>query len=114
MFVTACNGPQFGGGMKIAPAADLTDGILDLVIVRAVGKAELLRIFPTVYRGAHVGHPAVSIHRTRWVRMRFEPAMLLGSDGEQVGEVGAEALAVSVVPRALDVVAGSSFGRLGE
>ncbi len=95
--------------MKIAPAADLTDGILDLVIVRAVGKVELLRIFPSVYRGAHVGHPAVSIHRTRWARVWFEPTMLLGSDGELVGEVGGDGLEISVEPRALAVVAGPSF-----
>jgi diacylglycerol kinase (ATP) len=106
MFTTACNGPQFGGGMLIAPAADLSDGFLDLVIVRAVGKAELLRIFPRVYRGAHVDHPAVSIHRTRWARLCFEPTMLLGSDGELVGHVGDDGLEIRAVPRALDVVAG--------
>lgn len=103
MFATVCNGPQFGGGMQIAPSADLTDGILDLVIVRAVGKAELLRIFPSVYRGAHVDHPAVSIHRTPWARLDFEPTMLLGSDGELVGEVGAEGVEMTVAPQALNV-----------
>jgi diacylglycerol kinase (ATP) len=109
MFATACNGPQFGGGMKIAPEADLMDGLLDLVIVRAVGKVELLRIFPTVYRGAHVGHPAVSIHRTPWVRVHFEPTMLLGSDGELIGTVGSDGLEIRVVPQALDVVAAPAF-----
>ena len=110
MFVTACNGPQFGGGMQIAPTADLTDGILDLVIVRAVGKAELLRIFPSVYRGAHVTHPAVSIHRTQWVRARFEPTMPMGSDGEVIGEVGADGADLAVVPKALSVIAGKALG----
>jgi diacylglycerol kinase (ATP) len=106
MFATACNGPQFGGGMQIAPAADLMDGILDLVIVRAVGKIELLRIFPSVYRGQHVGHPSVSIHRTPWVRLHFDPTMLLGSDGELIGEVGPEGVEITVAPKALDVVSG--------
>jgi diacylglycerol kinase (ATP) len=109
MFATACNGPQFGGGMKIAPEADLMDGLLDLVIVRAVGKLKLLRIFPTVYRGGHVSHPAVSIHRTPWVRVHFEPTMLLGSDGELIGEVGGDGLEIRVAPQALDVVAGPTF-----
>jgi len=106
MFATACNGPRFGGGMRIAPMAVMTDGLLDLVIVRAVGKAELLRIFPQVYRGAHVNHPAVSFHRTRRVHFEFEPSMLLGSDGELVGEVGGDGLVASVVPQALAVVTG--------
>lgn len=106
MFATACNGPLFGGGMRIAPQADLANASLDLVIVRAVGKAELLRIFPSVYRGAHVDHPAVSIHRTRWARFSFEPTMLLGSDGELVGEVGQQALDIVIEPGALKVAAG--------
>jgi diacylglycerol kinase (ATP) len=104
MFATACNGPQFGGGMKIAPMAILDDGLLDLVVVREVGNSELLRIFPRVYRGAHVDHPAVSFHRTRRVRFQFEPTMLLGSDGELVGEVGADAVEAVAAPAALKVV----------
>jgi diacylglycerol kinase (ATP) len=104
MFATACNGPRFGGGMKIAPMAILDDGLLDLVIVREVGRAELLRIFPRVYRGAHVDHPAVSFHRTRRVRFEFEPTMLLGSDGELVDEVGAQPVEAVLVPAALKVV----------
>jgi diacylglycerol kinase (ATP) len=91
--------------MRIAPAANMMDGILDLVIVRVVGKAELLRIFPSVYSGTHVDHPAVSIHRTTWARLHFEPTMLMGSDGELVGEVGAEGVEITVAPQALSVVA---------
>jgi diacylglycerol kinase (ATP) len=106
MFATVCNGPQFGGGMQIAPMARLDDGALDLVIVRAVSKLELLRIFPKVYSGAHVDHPAVSFHRTTRARFSFEPSMLLGSDGELVGEVGSEVAEAIVVPQALRVVAG--------
>lgn len=104
MFATACNGPQFGGGMRIAPMARLDDGILDLVIVRAVSRIELLRIFPRVYSGAHVDHPAVSFHRTKRVRFEFEPTMLLGSDGELVGSVGARPVDATVIPGALRVV----------
>jgi diacylglycerol kinase (ATP) len=108
MFVTACNGPLFGGGMRIAPGALLDDGVLDLVIVRRVGRLELLRIFPSVYSGRHVDHPRVSIHRTTRVRFSFDPETLLGSDGEVIGEVGGEVTEVKIVPRALSVAAGES------
>lgn len=105
MFVTACNAPFFGGGMKIAPAAEMADGELDLVIVRRVSKAALLRVFPRVYRGTHVLHPAIDIHRTRRATLALDPPGLLGCDGELVAELGAEPLVVESRPGALRVVA---------
>ncbi len=106
MFATACNAPRFGGGMLIAPEAAMDDGLLDLVIVRRLAKPELLRVFPKVFRGAHVGHPGISIHRTRRVRMRFAQPALLACDGEVLGEVPADGLDVELVPGALRVAAG--------
>ncbi len=108
MFVTACNAPRYGRGMRIAPDASMTDGLLDVVAVAEIAKLELLRIFPRVFSGGHVGHPAVSIFRTRRARLRVEPAVLLGSDGEIDGEVGSEAVLMTAVPRALRVVAPES------
>ncbi len=105
MFATACNGPLFGGGMRIAPEAALDDGLLDLVIVRRVSKPALLRVFPKVFHGTHVGHPAISIHRTRRVRMRFEPGALLAADGEVLGELPPGGIEIELVRRALRVAA---------
>ena len=106
MFATACNGPMFGGGMLIAPDAEYDDGRLDLVIVRKVTRLALLRVFPRVFRGTHVDHPAVSIHRTPWVRMRFAPGTLLACDGEVQGTVPPEGLEMGLRERALWVAAG--------
>lgn len=106
MFATVCNGPRFGGGMLIAPDAELDDGLLDLVVVRRVSKLALLRVFPRVFRGTHVDHPAVSIHRTRWVRMRFAPGALLACDGEVQGPVPAAGVELGLRERALWVAAG--------
>ncbi len=105
MLVTACNAPIYGGGMRIAPAASMSDGLLDLVTVARVSKPTLLLVFPRVFGGSHVDHPAVSIVRTARARIRAEPPVLLGSDGEIEGEVGSEPVDVSVVPRALRAVA---------
>lgn len=105
MFVTACNAPYFGGGMNIAPDADLTDGMLDLVVVRRVSKAALLKVFPRVYRGTHVEHPAVEIYRTRKVTLAFAPPAPLGCDGELVEKMVDGQLAIEVRPRALNVIA---------
>lgn len=103
MFATVCNGPQFGGGMLIAPDAEMDDGLLDLVLVRRVSKFALLRVFPRVFRGTHLDHPAISIHRTPWVRIRFEGEALLASDGEVLGPVPATGIQLDLIPGALRV-----------
>jgi diacylglycerol kinase (ATP) len=105
MFATVCNGPMFGGGMLIAPGAALDDGLLDLVLVRRVSKLELLRVFPRVFRGTHVDHPAISVHRTPWVRARFTPGTLLACDGEVLGELPDEDLRFDLIPGGLRVAA---------
>jgi YegS/Rv2252/BmrU family lipid kinase len=78
----AANGPHFGGGMKIAPDADVTDGLLDLVVLGDLGRLELLRWLPAVYRGAHLAHPRVSVSRARRVALRTTPPVPVHVDGE--------------------------------
>jgi diacylglycerol kinase (ATP) len=78
----AANGPYFGGGMKIAPSADVADGYLDLVVLGDLGRLELLRWLPAVYRGAHLGHPAVEVRRARRVALRAATPLPVHVDGE--------------------------------
>lgn len=80
------NGACYGGGMRIAPAADPTDGALDLVILGELGRAELLRWLPTVYRGAHQANPKVSIHRARSILIHAAAPVPVHVDGESAGE----------------------------
>ncbi len=49
--VAVGNGPSYGGGMRICPGADLTDGLFDITVVGECSRATLLRVFPRVYRG---------------------------------------------------------------
>jgi diacylglycerol kinase (ATP) len=107
MFAVVANSARYGGGMQIAPGADLQDGLLDLVIVRAISKLQLLRVFPQVFKGLHVHHPAVSLVRTRRVRLSLSRRITAYGDGEPLVEVGDGALGAvhfEVVPRALAVV----------
>lgn len=105
MFANACNLPRFGGGMRIAPGARIDDGLLDLVIVKAVSHLTLLSIFPKVYAGKHVGHPAVELVRTRRVEITLDRDMTMYGGGEPVRPVPAgEAVAVEVMPGGLAVV----------
>lgn len=105
MFTTLANLPRFGGGMRIAPQAEIDDGILDLVIVKEVSRRALLAVFPKVYNGRHVGHPAVIFVRTRRAEISIDRAMTLYGGGEPVRPIAAgEPVAAEVVPAALPVV----------
>jgi diacylglycerol kinase (ATP) len=105
MFVVAANLPRFGGGMRIAPAAQPDDGLLDLVWVREISRLRLLAVFPRVYRGTHVGHPAVTVVRTRRVAVTLDRQMTLYGGGEPMATHAAgEAFVVELAPGALAVV----------
>jgi diacylglycerol kinase (ATP) len=106
MFAVVNNLPRFGGGMRIAPEARIDDGLLDLVIVREVPKPVLLSIFPKVYGGKHVGHPAVILVRTRRAEITLDRAMTMYGGGEPLRPMAAgEPVVVEVVPAGLAVVA---------
>ncbi|MGW1540221.1 diacylglycerol kinase [Streptomyces sp. NPDC002309] len=94
------NGSSYGGGMRICPDADLTDGLFDITVVGDCSRATLLRVFPTVYRGRHVDHPKVTVHRAARVEVAAE--RITGyADGEPLGPLP---LSVRCVPGAVRVV----------
>ncbi|MEV0242379.1 diacylglycerol kinase [Streptomyces sp. NPDC050674] len=82
--VAVGNGSSYGGGMRICPDADLTDGLLDLTVVGDCGRATLLKVFPTVYRGRHVEHPKVTVLRAARVELAAE-GVTGYADGEPLG-----------------------------
>jgi YegS/Rv2252/BmrU family lipid kinase len=85
-FVVAANGRYFGGGMHIAPDATPDDGLFDVVIAGDVGKLELLKLVPSVYKGTHLSHPKASVYRSSAVHVESAERMVLQADGEYVGE----------------------------
>jgi diacylglycerol kinase (ATP) len=91
------NGSHYGGGMRIAPHADAADGVLDLVVLGALGRAEMLRWLPTLYRGTHLLHPRVWTVRARRVTVESETALPTHLDGE----------CTSSTPLAITVCAGA-------
>ncbi|MFF0774209.1 diacylglycerol kinase [Nonomuraea wenchangensis] len=103
MLVAVANTPSYGGGMRVCPDALPDDGLLDVVMVGALPKGEFLRVFPSVYRGTHSGHPAVTVRRARTVRLEAadEAGLVAYADGERVGPVPVEC---EVRPGALRVL----------
>lgn len=105
MFVALANSPRYGGGMRIAPEARLDDGLLDCVVVRAISRPALLRVFPGVFRGAHVRHPAVTVVRAPAAALRLDRPLTSYGDGEPLVEVGEQPVRFAVLPGALRVIA---------
>lgn len=97
------NGGAFGGGMKVAPTASLFDGKVDVCVVAGLRKLELLRIFPTIYRGQHVHEPSVHLIQGKHVQIEFKSQLPLAEyDGEP--KKTASAIQVSVLHQQLRVV----------
>jgi diacylglycerol kinase (ATP) len=99
--VIVANCQYFAGGMHIAPMADPTDGILDVVVLGDIGRLEFLQATPTVYSGKHVTHPKIEMHRARRVEIRSSQPMRLQADGEVLG---APPFIFEVLPGALSVL----------
>ncbi len=98
--VAVGNGSSYGGGMRICADARLDDGLLDVTVVGACGRGELLRVFPRVYRGAHLTHSKVSVHRA--ARVTLEAAGVTGyADGEPLGPLPLTARSVPGAVRLL-------------
>jgi diacylglycerol kinase (ATP) len=96
MLVAVGNGPSYGGGMRVTPDARLDDGMLDVTVLGPISKPEFIRVFPTVYKGTHVSHRAVTVRRARRVTLSSE-GVTAYADGERV----------AVLPVTCDAVPGA-------
>jgi diacylglycerol kinase (ATP) len=101
MLCSVTNVPGYGGGMLVTPEAKIDDGKLDLFIVHKITKPELIKVFPHVYTGTHVEHPAVEIVPITTVTIDAGNTPVF-ADGEAVGR---SPLEVSIVPNGLEVFA---------
>lgn len=96
LVLTVANTSDFGGGMRITPDADPRDGQLDITLVGAASRIELLRWFRKVFDGSHLDHPAVTTLRGQQITI---------SGG--AGEVWADGEPVASSPTQINVVAGA-------
>jgi len=90
MLLSVANGGNYGGGMKICPTANNTDGRLNLISIDPVSRFTLLRIFPKVFRGTHVNHPKVKSYTGK--RIKLSGATLAYADGEHISGLPIEIL----------------------
>lgn len=84
MLCGVANVKNFGGGMMISPASEITDGELEVFILHRVSRPKLLQIFPKVYTGKHIEHPEVEIFKAKEVRIE-NSGFPMTCDGEIIG-----------------------------
>lgn len=99
--MVVANGQFFGGGMKIAPKAAPTDGLLDIQVEHA-RKREAIAMMPKVFKGQHVPHPDIEEYKRVRCSITSERPLPIEADGEVLGttpasfEVISEAIQLKV------------------
>jgi YegS/Rv2252/BmrU family lipid kinase len=99
--VSVANNKAFGGGMFIAPDADLSDGEFDVVAVGEVGKLRFLGNLPKVFKGTHVEEDEVRVFRASRLELNASRPFPVYADGEHLTDLPAK---LRVLPRALSVI----------
>ncbi len=102
MIGAVSNGRIFGKGMKIAPEAELDDGLFDVVLIRGMKLFEFLRNVWKIYAGSHLSHPKILLIRGRKTEVfpaEGQEDVLIELDGEQLG----------MLPATFEIVPSSIF-----
>lgn len=106
-FTTIANQVYFGGGMKIAPNASATDGLLDIIIVHNLSRWKLLFVFISVFWGGHTGFQEVYMGKGKKVSIKSEKPVFVHADGEIIGETP---INIQVASHSHSVFAGKKEG----
>ena len=99
--VVVANSAYYGKGMKIAPAADVRDGLLEVIVLPADSRWGMVRRLPKVYDGTHIEMAGVTCFRGESVSVEADCPVQAYGDGERIGPLPRTA---TVVPRAIQVL----------
>jgi diacylglycerol kinase (ATP) len=99
--VAVGNGQFHGGGMWVCPGASLTDGLLDVTVIRAMSLPRLVVSLPMLYNGSIYRHPKVTSHPAKRIVATASETTLIEIDGEPLGRLPIE---ITVVPAALRIL----------
>jgi YegS/Rv2252/BmrU family lipid kinase len=99
--VAVANSKAYGGGMYIAPEAELDDGELDVVLGAASSKLTFLRDLPKVFKGTHANLSYVQTLRGKKVELSADRPFQIYADGDPIGSLPAT---VSISPRSLKIL----------
>ncbi|WP_188205949.1 diacylglycerol/lipid kinase family protein [Alkalibacillus aidingensis] len=99
--IAIANSPCYAGGMMICPDAKNNDETFDICIVKGISRWSLLRIFPSVFKGKHILHPAVTTLKAKKVQISSKQSLVAHADGEIIGKTPFD---VTIQPSSLTVL----------
>ena len=102
LLCAVANARSYGGGMKVAPDAQLDDGLFDICVIKEVTRLEFACAFPGVFKGSHVAHPRVEMFRARHIEIWCDRDWPVLVDGELVGT---PPISFEIVPNAIEIMA---------
>ena len=102
LFVIACNTKFTGAGMKLAPHAELSDGKIDLILVRQATRWQMVKLFQKVFDGSHLSLGLVEYHQVDSFSIESDGNEPLNLDGEMIGHAP---MSIQVLPAGLRVFA---------
>lgn len=100
------NGRYCGGGMRQTPRALPDDGLLDVTIIKGMGKFEIIRNLKILYNGRILQHPKIDGYKCKNVKVTSESVMYAEADGESLGQTPAE---FSIIPAGITIVYGTKI-----
>ncbi len=100
--VAVANSRAYGGGMFVAPNAELDDGLLDVVLTAHTGKLRFLKSLPQVFKGTQIENEEITVLRGAEVEVSADQDFAIYADGEHLADLPAT---IRVLPRALRVIA---------
>jgi diacylglycerol kinase family enzyme len=98
--VAVANNQAYGGGMFIAPGADLQDGLFDLVTIAGTRKLRFLGTMPKIFKGSHVDDPEINVSRLAEVEIHADRPFDVYADGDLLTQLPLKA---KVLPAALSI-----------
>jgi diacylglycerol kinase (ATP) len=101
LMVAGANGRVYGGGMRIAPEAELDDGKMELCIIEALGRFKIVRYLGRFVKGTHVTLKEVTMLRSEAMDLEFREPVPVQIDGDLMEFGGARRFRLEVMPGVL-------------
>ncbi|MGM0437966.1 MAG: diacylglycerol/lipid kinase family protein [Bacillota bacterium] len=99
--ILVANGSHFAGGMKIAPEAEVDDGLFNLIVLGDLNKFEIITNLYKAYSGNHLSHPKVECYQGKDIEITSKEKVFLNIDGEAVGKIPAH---FKIIPKKIGVL----------
>ncbi len=102
LLVEISNSRYTGASYLMAPNASITDGYLDVIVAKKMGRIKLLSLFSKIFKGEHIGDPYIDTFKARQIKIELDKVKPLSPDGELEGITPVE---ITCLPQAIEIFA---------